>query len=435
MSDDKKILKNFFSGLPQELFKEIISLSAINRLNKGEFFESETTDTICIVIDGELLICSGNDSTRLVMRIQAGECAKQTLPHIIAKPATDDSTLVMVLNKRLLDMMPEKAQLFLYKKIYESESARIPNYLFEIDKCDAKKKLLIDALKQNGMDNHKSLADFEPVKKILDKIQRLPSSIENLMAQIASEKTTARNIADFIKNDPSLTALVLKRINSSYYCLEKKISDINYAIFYLGVDQIYQIIVAEGLRSTLATNPEFQKLYFHSVIISHISSEIARLSRTSQPAVASTTALLHDLGQNVKFLLKEQNPKITDLIDFLDAAEIGCMLLKSWNLPENISEVVKYHMHPVFMHPDEIPPNIRPAVINLYVSHLVYCHIQSSQDIKHKHAFVDECFDILGWGGYCIEKLCEEVLIPEFERRAAFYPESFRKFLKLEISD
>jgi len=432
MSDDKKVLRNFFNGLPQEILREIISLSAINRLNHGEFFESDTTDTICIVIDGEIVICEGNNLNKPVLTIKSGECARQTLPKITVSPATDSSAMVMVLNKRLLDMMPEQAQLFLYKKIYESDNERISKYLFELRKCDEKKAVLVNSLKQKGLQKNKDLSEFEPVRKILDKIQRLPSSIENLMAQISSEKTTPRSIADIIKNDPSLTGIVLKRINSSYYCLEKKISDINYAIFFLGVDQIYQVIVAEGLRSTLASNPEFQKLYFHSVIISHISSEIARLALTSQPAIASTIALLHDLGKNVKFLLKEQNPKIIDLIDFLEAAEIGNILLKSWNLPENICEVVKFHMHPDFMHPDELPQAIRPAVINLYVSHLVYDQILSSQTMENKYAYEDECLDFLGWSGYDIKKVIEKILMPEFKRRSSLYPESFRKFLKIE---
>lgn len=432
MTDDKKILINFFSGLNQEIIKEIISLSAINKISGNEFFESDSTDTICIVLDGTLSIFSDKDASRPLITIPAGSCARQTIHKIIARSGSDKPAFVMVINKKIMDMMPEKAQLFLYKKIFESESIRISGYISDFEQCEIKRKRLVNSLKNEGLEKHKDISHFEPVIKVLGKIQRLPSSIENLMTMITSEKITARILADKIKSDPSMTALVLKRINSSYYCLEKKISDINYAIFYLGIDQIYQIILSESLRATLSMNPDFQKLYFHSVIISHISSEIARLAVTSQPAVASTIALLHDLGQNVKFILKEQNPKITDLIDLLDSSEIGNLLLRSWNLPESMTNVVKFHMHPSFMPPDELPSDIKPGAINLYVSHLIYDFFDKEGPLSDEYAYTEECLDFLGWGDYCVNELCKKILMPEFERRAAFYPESFLKFLKIK---
>jgi len=435
MSDDKKVLQNFFSGLPHEMIKDIVSLCEMKRLAHNESIVSESPDTICIVLAGELDFFSRFDDRKPVLSIPAGMCARQTLPVVTARSSSENVAVAMIIHKNTMDMIHEKAQLFLYRKIYESDTARLSGCISSLEKREYDKANIVNALKEIGLEKHKDHSGFEAVQKILNKIKRLPSSIENLMAQIASETVTARSLADLIKNDPSMTALVLKRINSSYYSLEKKIADINYAIFYLGLDQIYHILISEGLRNILATNPAFQKLYFHSVIISHISNEIARLTMTSQPSVSITIALLHDLGQNVKFLLKEQNPKIIELIDFLDPAEMGSFLLKSWNLPESISDAVKYHMYPVFLHPDDIPATIRPAALNLFVSHLVCDYIQYGYIHEGHLAFTDECLDLLGWGGYCIGKLCDKILMPEFKRRVAFYPESFREFLKLEESD
>lgn len=432
MTDDKKILKIFFNGLPQEITKEIINLSSITRISGGEFLESDSTDTICIVLQGTLLIFSSEDEPSPLMKIEAGSCARQTLKRIIARNGADDFTLVMIISRQSMDMMNEKAQLFIHRKIFASESARISDCISNLERCETKAKKLAKALEKAGSERHKDLSEFEPVTKVLAKVQRLPSSVEDLMTMITTEKITARVLADKVKNDPSITALVLRRINSSYYCLEKKISDINYAIFYLGMDQIYQVILSESLRATLSANHEFQKLYFHSVIISHISSEIARLALTSQPAVASTIALLHDLGQNVKFILKEQNPKINELIDFLDSSEIGFLLLKSWNIPEFVADVVRFHMHPEFMNPDRLQTGIRPAAVNLYVSHLVYDFLENPSMHPKEKAYSKECLDFLGWGDYCVKELCKKVLVPEFERRASFYPESFLKFLKIK---
>lgn len=432
MRDDKTTLKNFFGGLSQDSLKEIMGLANIKKLQYGEHFENTNRDTICVVLSGDLLFFSDEKSSEPVISLNEGECARQTLPRIIATPGAKSGAVAIVITKLVLDMLPEKTQLFLYKKVFENEKTRISQCLSSLEKSAEKKSLLLSSLKNACGYKHRDISGFEPVKKIMSKVQRLPSAIENIMSQISSENMTPRSLAEIIKNDPSLTGLVLKRINSSYYNLEKKISEINYAIFYLGVDQIYQIIVSEGLRSTLASNHEFQKLYFHSVIISHISSEIARITGISLPAVASTIALLHDLGQNVKFLLKEQNPKIIDLIDFMDPSELGSILLESWNMPPEMCKVIKYHDYLEFMEPDDLPEEVRIPAVNLYLSHLFYELIQERDDSYCKKAFEDECLAAVGWSDSSIRNILEKILMPEFERRAAIYPESFRTFLGIE---
>jgi HD-like signal output (HDOD) protein len=340
----------------------------------------------------------------------------------------------MVISGKAIEMMSANARYFIYRKIFEAESGIISESIEKLKQAEDRLRLIASALKKKGFEAHRDLSGFEPVMRILGKIQKLPSSVSTHVGHIGSERTTARELADLVRTDPSMTASVLRIINSSYYSLEKKISDITYAIFYLGIDQILQIVVSQGLKSTLSGNPEFQRLYLHSVIISQISGEIARISGTGQPAVAGTTALLHDLGQNVAFILKEQNPRISELIDLLEPSEMGRLLLESWNMPVFITDTVRYHMYPSFMNPYELPSDIRLAAVSLFVSHLVHDFIHNGSVNDDLMPYVPECLELLGWQEHCVRSLCEKILLPEFERKKSLYPEYFIDFLdRLDI--
>lgn len=429
MSEERKNLKSFFSGISTETAREITGLSIINLIAGEELFVNKGIDTILIVIEGRISIFSDSLDSNPLLVISAGSCARQPLPEITARCDSCPSSLTMLVNRKALEIMSSNARCFLYSRVFDSESGRMSGYIENLEKIEARKKLVASALRKKGLEAHRDLSSFEPVMKVLEKIRKLPSSISDLVSQMDSEKTTARNLADLVRMDPSMTAAVLKTINSSYYSLEKKILDITYAIFYLGIDQILQIVVSEGLRSSFSGNPEFQRLYRHSVIISQISGETARLGGKGQSAVAGTIALLHDLGQNVGFILREQNPKISDLIDFLDPSEMGRLLLKSWNMPDFITDTVRYHLYPAFMNPYELSSDIRLSAVNLFVSHLVHDYIHNGSIDECLLAYTDECLDLLGWSGHDIESLSERVLLPEFERKKSLYPEYFREFI------
>ena len=68
--------------------------------------------------------------------------------------------------------------------------------------------------------------------------------------------------------------------------------------------------MAESVRRTMPDNPEFQELHFHSVAISQISFILSQAKHIAKPAQMATIGLLHDLGQIVILLLKQQNPKL-----------------------------------------------------------------------------------------------------------------------------
>ena len=83
-----------------------------------------------------------------------------------------------------------------------------------------------------------------------------------------------------------------------------------------------------------------------SEIISQIAFMLSLVSRHGHPAEVASLGLLHEIGQIVIQLLKDQNPRLAALIEVLDQAQLGSLLLKEWNLPELMRAVAETALLP-----------------------------------------------------------------------------------------
>ena len=53
----------------------------------------------------------------------------------------------------------------------------------------------------------------------------------------------------------------------------------------------------------------------------------------------------------------------------LDPSRLGAMLLRQWNIPEQIWQTIEYQAYPAFCHPLEVPSDLRVNIALLYVAH------------------------------------------------------------------
>ena len=66
----------------------------------------------------------------------------------------------------------------------------------------------------------------------------LPAAAQKVLQLTEDENADAEKLRDAIQGDPVLVARILRRLNSSYYALSHKISDLKTAISLLGVREI-----------------------------------------------------------------------------------------------------------------------------------------------------------------------------------------------------
>jgi len=249
-------------------------------------------------------------------------------------------------------------------------------------------------------------------------------------ATTLSSQLFTRDLVEQIKRDPALVAIVLKTINSAFYSFQKKISDIHHAVVLLGFEQIYQVVIAEGIRRTMPNTPKFKALHLHSEIISHIAFMLSLESRHGHPAEMASFGLLHEIGQIVIQLLKDQNPKLAALVMVLDQAQLGSLLLKEWNLPDVLWKSVEFQSYPEFSSPHHIPEELRNNVTLLYLSHLCYNLFQGKKEKELSTTFFDEYIELTNWQGLTLEEIARERLLPAMVKKSKTYPLPLRQLIE-----
>src|SRR5216684_7498601 len=85
----------------------------------------------------------------------------------------------------------------------------------------------------------------------LPSLGSISKALQDLMF---AEQRFSAQISEVIRRDPSLTARLLRLVNSVYYGLSTPVNNIEEAVFYLGVRQIRQLAMVTPVIE------DFQKL-------------------------------------------------------------------------------------------------------------------------------------------------------------------------------
>ncbi len=173
-----------------------------------------------------------------------------------------------------------------------------------------------------------------------------------------------------VKCDGVLCAKLLAACNSAANGLRQPVGSVEQAVFHLGYQKIYRLILTLGVGESLSRSlPAYaiddHDLWRHSLTTAVIAESILNddCAVDLDPSVAYTAALLHDIGKLIitQHLDEAAVDAIRSLIDAgthtrleaeraileTDHAEVGACLLQSWNLPETIVEAVAHHHKPV----------------------------------------------------------------------------------------
>src|SRR4051812_14098689 len=86
--------------------------------------------------------------------------------------------------------------------------------------------------------------DLSKIEMQVARCPSLPSlnSINKALQELlAVEQRYSAQISEVIRRDPSLTARLLRLVNSVYYGLSNPVNSVEEAVFYLGMRQIRQL--------------------------------------------------------------------------------------------------------------------------------------------------------------------------------------------------
>ncbi len=198
---------------------------------------------------------------------------------------------------------------------------------------------------------------------------RFSGSINRKLAGLVnSEHSYTAQIAETIRRDPSLTARLLRMVNSVYFGLSAKVNNIEEAVLYLGLRQIRELSMAtpviedmERMSSSSLRLP-WRELWQHSIGTAIMTRKI--LGTTSLMIDDDTDyiiGLLHNVGKVVmamawpdvfKQLVNKPHasPEAVCVAECMaigwDHAQVGGYYLERHQLAPEIVQAVLHHAHP-----------------------------------------------------------------------------------------
>ena len=198
-------------------------------------------------------------------------------------------------------------------------------------------------------------------------IGTLPEVTVKIIQIVENPKSTARDLHDIIKNDPALSARILKVVNSAFYGLPGQISGMDRAIVLLGLSAVKNIAIAASMTHLFNTGNHIDglsgnDLWRHSIAVAVASWLIT--SAQGRPTVEESflAGLIHDLGMLVERQLFaaqlseiisriQQGPMNwcdleTEIIG-ADHAAFGMALAAKWRFPAHLCTTIGYHHKPL----------------------------------------------------------------------------------------
>lgn len=211
--------------------------------------------------------------------------------------------------------------------------------------------------------NHTSLDTHNALLEAATAIRPLPAGLVQLAATLADPTSGVDEIEPIVRNDPALTAFVIRDANSAASASQTEIVDIEAAIVRVGGARLLANAIAETMSYEMnAALPGYGlgpgELWQHSVAASYVAEVVHATSPVDVGREVVTAAILHDLGKIVvaklapgDALLRLIGPSsdVTaaerELLD-VDHTELGVALARLWELPEVIVEAIDAHHEP-----------------------------------------------------------------------------------------
>jgi HD-like signal output (HDOD) protein len=165
-----------------------------------------------------------------------------------------------------------------------------------------------------------------------------------------------------IQTEPALVALLLRRLNSAYYRLDRQVQDLHVAARLLGFREFRNLAITVYMSRMFESSTDVGKfrttdLWNHSVAVAAASHLVSRVCGCGVPADAYIAGLLHDLGlllvnrqMRRRFIQVVQRvtrsaalPDVERAVYGFDHAQLGGYAAQQWEFPAAIVDAIQYH--------------------------------------------------------------------------------------------
>ncbi|MBN1908798.1 MAG: HDOD domain-containing protein [Pirellulales bacterium] len=196
----------------------------------------------------------------------------------------------------------------------------------------------------------------------MEELSTLPAVAIRVM-QIANDPDSgALDLTEAMESDTSLSARVLRYVNSSASGVRQKITNLQQAIAYLGVKQIRNLAMTASVSELFKMNERIgpydrKNLWRHLVAVGICGRMVAQRLRIPEAEDVFLAGLLHDIGiiiedqqvhesfRRMILSLREDKPLPVSERAALgfDHTTLGERLAQVWGFPDGIKAAIRYH--------------------------------------------------------------------------------------------
>ena len=210
------------------------------------------------------------------------------------------------------------------------------------------------------------MKDVRGIVYKIENLPTLPTIVSEVTRLLKDPLTSASDVSKVISEDQSLSARVLKLVNSAFYGFPERISSINHALVILGFRAVEDLVLMASVFNVFSkdsggadfSRAEFWKHAIGCAVAAKIIGEKVRVISAEDLFVAG---LLHDIGKVVLDQYMHNDFKeivgVVKARDILMAeaekmvlgvthAEVGGWLAERWGLPSWLVKVIRFHHQP-----------------------------------------------------------------------------------------
>jgi len=202
----------------------------------------------------------------------------------------------------------------------------------------------------------------------MDNMPSLPDLYLELVEKLQDPMCCVDDVGQVIARDISMTARILKLVNSAHFGLRRRVSSPHEAVNYVGVDIVKALVLSIGAFAQFERmklgGVVLDALWNHSLLTAGCSKMIAIAEGASSREVdeAFVAGMLHDVGKLAlaanfagtyarvvaRAAKAPERHLHVEIAEFgADHAEIGGQLLALWGLPSTVVDAVSWHHNPM----------------------------------------------------------------------------------------
>lgn len=216
------------------------------------------------------------------------------------------------------------------------------------------------------MEEHLNELELEDIRALVATLRQPPPLVERLSSGLDDPE----ELREAILSSPTLSADVLRVVNSAAFALNSPISSIEHAVAYLGTTMVRGLVLQSAVGQVMAFETDVQKaaymrIWRSSYVASAAAQAYANALNLEHPSVHATRALLVNIGDLALISARPELSVIyapkTELLGRVEAqqedimansAVLSSLLVRQWSLPDDLCDSLRHSLTPLTWAPE-----------------------------------------------------------------------------------